>query len=81
VTIPTSLARAWTAWQRVAHWIGEKQAIVVYTVLYFAVIGPIALVRRVFSDPLQLRGRQRTSTSFWMPRAPIPVSLDEARRQ
>jgi hypothetical protein len=79
VTIPTSLARAWKAWQRVAHWIGEKQAIVVYTVLYFVIIGPIALVRRVFTDPLQLRGRQRTS--FWTPRAPMPVSLDEARRQ
>ena len=79
MAIPTVLARAWKAWQRVAHWIGEKQAIVVYTVLYFAVIGPIALARRIFSDPLQLRGRQRTS--FWMPRARVPVSLDEARRQ
>ena len=79
MAIPTVLARAWKAWQRVAHWIGEKQAIVVYTVLYFAVIGPIALARRIFSDPLQLRGRQRTS--FWMPRATVPASLDEARRQ
>jgi len=79
VTIPTVLVRAWKAWQRVAHWIGEKQAIAVYTVLYFAVIGPIALVRRVFTDPLQLRGRQRTT--FWMPRAATPASLDEARRQ
>ena len=79
MAIPTVLVRAWKAWQRVAHWIGEKQAILVYTVLYFAVIGPIAVVRRVFSDPLQLRGRQRTS--FWMPRPAMPVSLDEARRQ
>ena len=79
MTIPTVLVRAWKAWQRVAHWIGEKQAIVVYTVLYFVVIGPIALVRRVSSDPLQLRGRRRAS--FWMPRAAMPVSLDEARRQ
>jgi hypothetical protein len=79
VAIPTVLVRTWKAWQRVAHWIGEKQAIVVYTVLYFAVIGPIALARRVFSDPLQLRSRQRAS--FWMPRAVTPASLDEARRQ
>ncbi|HEY3098138.1 MAG TPA: hypothetical protein VGL14_04470 [Methylomirabilota bacterium] len=79
MAIPTVLVRAWKAWQRVAHWIGEKQATVVYTVLYFVVIGPIALVRRVFSDPLQLRDRQRAS--FWMPRAATPVTLDEARRQ
>jgi hypothetical protein len=73
------LSRAWQAWRRVAHWLGEKQAIVVYTILYFAVIGPIALVRRVFTDPLQLRARRRTS--FWLPRAPAPPTLDEARRQ
>ena len=73
------LSRAWKAWQRVAHWIGEKQAIVVYTVLYFAVIGPIALVRRLFSDPLQLRGRR--GSTFWLPRAATPATLDEARRQ
>jgi len=73
------LSRAWQAWRRVAHWIGEKQAIVVYTVLYFAVIGPIALVRRVFTDPLQLRARRRES--FWLPRAAVPPTLEEARKQ
>ena len=79
MTIPSVLSRAWKAWQRVAHWIGERQAIVVYTVLYFAIIGPIALARRVFTDPLQLRGRRRTT--FWLARPVMPATLDEARRQ
>jgi hypothetical protein len=57
----------------------KKQAIVVYTVLYFVVIGPVAIVRRVFTDPLQLRARRRPS--FWVPRAAMPPTLDEARRQ
>jgi hypothetical protein len=75
----TALRRAWQAWKRAAHWLGEKQAIVVYTVLYFVVIGPVAIVRRVFTDPLQLRARRRPS--FWVPRAAMPPTLDEARRQ
>ena len=75
----TALVRAWQAWKRVAHWIGEKQAFVVYTVLYFVVIGPIALVRRLTSDPLQLRGRGRVS--FWIPRPATAATLEDARRQ
>jgi len=75
----TLLSRAWQAWRRGARWLGDKQAIVVYTVLYFALIGPIALARRVFSDPLQLRARGRAS--FWLPRVATPPTLDEARRQ
>jgi hypothetical protein len=79
VPLPTVLSRAWQAWKRVAHWLGEKQAIVVYTVLYVVVIGPIALTRRLVTDPLQLRARHRPS--FWIPRAASPATLDEARRQ
>jgi hypothetical protein len=75
----TALWRAWQAWKRAAHWLGEKQAIVVYTVLYFVVIGPVAIARRIFTDPLQLRARRRPS--FWVPRAAMPATLDEARRQ
>jgi hypothetical protein len=74
-----ALWRAWQAWKRAAHWLGEKQAIVVYTVLYFVVIGPVAIARRLFADPLQLRARRRPS--FWLPRAAMPATLDEARRQ
>ena len=77
--IPTVLSRAWQAWKRVAHWLGEKQAIVVYTILYFVVIGPIALARRLTSDPLQFRGRRRST--FWIPRPATAATLDEARRQ
>jgi hypothetical protein len=73
------LRRAWQGWKRVAIWIGERQAVAVYAVLYATVVGPIALARRAFTDPLQLRGRRRAS--FWCPRAPTPTTLEEARRQ
>lgn len=75
----SGLARIWEGWKRFAFWLGDKQATLIYTVLYFAVVGPIALVRRPFTDPLLARARHRPS--FWLPRAPVPAALEEARRQ
>lgn len=73
------LIRIWEGWKRVAHWIGEKQAILIYAVLYFIVVGPIALVRRTISDPFQYR--KRRSPTFWVPRAHVPTTIEEAQRQ
>jgi hypothetical protein len=71
--------RIWEGWKRFAFWLGEKQAILIYTVIYFAVVGPIALLRRPFADPLQWRGRHRPS--FWVPRVQAPATVEEAMRQ
>lgn len=73
------LLRVWEGWKRVAFWIGEKQATLIYTILYFALIAPVALVRRPFADPL--RYRRRHDPTFWVPRAPVPATIEEARRQ
>ena len=75
----TVLKHAWVAWKRFAFWLGDKQATLIYTVLYIVLIGPIALVRRFTADPLQSRARDRAS--FWLPRTQPPATLAEARRQ
>jgi hypothetical protein len=72
------LLRAWAAWKRVAHWIGEKQATLIYSVLYYLVIVPVGLLRRPFTDPFQYR--RRSSPSFWVARPPAAATLDDARR-
>jgi len=74
-----TLKRAWAAWKRFAFWLGEKQATLIYTLLYFVLIGPIALVRRLTADPLQVGARGKAS--FWLPRVQTPPTLVEARRQ
>jgi hypothetical protein len=74
-----ALKRAWAAWKRFAFWLGDKQATLIYSLLYVVLIGPIALVRRFVSDPLQSRARDRAS--FWLPRVQPPATLAEARRQ
>ena len=73
------LRRAWEAWKRFAFWLGDKQATLIYTLLYFLMLGPVALVRRVVSDPLLVRGRG--SPTFWRPRTHTAPTLVEARRQ
>lgn len=73
------LRRAWNGWKRFAFWLGNKQATLIYAVLYFVVLGPVALVRQVVSDPLLVRGRARPT--FWQPRRQAPPTLAEARRQ
>ena len=69
----------WEGWKRIAHWIGEKLATLIYTVMYFILVGPIALVRQLFSDPFQYQ--KRMNRTFWVPRGRAPATLEEARRQ
>lgn len=73
------LRSAGRGWMRFAAWLGHQQAIAIYTILYFGLIGPIALARRFGADPLQRRSRGRPS--LWLPRPQPPVTLEEARRQ
>lgn len=65
--------------KRIAHWVSEQQTALIYTLLYFTLVGPIALLRRLFSDPFQYR--KRGGSTFWVPRGQVPPTLAEARRQ
>lgn len=73
------LGRLWRGWKKFAHWLGDKQAIVVFSVLYFIIVAPIALALRWFWDPLLYR--QRGRASFWIPRRPVAGTLEEVGRQ
>lgn len=77
--MPIFLKRAWEAWKRFAFWLGDKQATLIYTILYFIMVGPVALARRLVSDPLLTKARHQPT--FWRPRPHSPVTLAEARRQ
>ena len=73
------LKSVWAGWKRFAFWLGDKQATLIYTILYVVLVGPIALARRFFADPLQLRAR--SNATYWLPRPPQPATIEEARRQ
>jgi len=73
------LLNVWEGWKKVAHWIGDKQTTLIYTLIYVFVVGPFAVVRQPFTDPF--RYRRRRSETFWVPRAQAAPTLEEARRQ
>ncbi len=71
--------RAWERWKALAKGLGDFQARVILGLLYFALVGPVAVVRRLVSDPLGLRRSARPT--HWTPRADVETSLDAARKQ
>jgi hypothetical protein len=74
-----AFARLRRGWSKIARFIGEVQTAVVFSLIYFVVIAPIALLLRLFGDPLWYR--KRAQASFWTRRAePHAITLEEARR-
>jgi hypothetical protein len=49
------MRKLWEGWKRVAKRIGDFQARVILTLLYFMIIGPFALIVRWGTDPLSLK--------------------------
>ncbi|MGE5304040.1 MAG: hypothetical protein ACM3TN_12055 [Alphaproteobacteria bacterium] len=60
------IKRLWERWKIVAKKIGDFQARVILSILYFIVIGPFALIVRWGADPLSLKTGAQPS---WRPKA------------
>lgn len=72
--------RLWEWWKRFAKRVGDVQARLLLTALYVLLVLPVAVLVRLFSDPLQMKGG-RERASGWIPRGARVASLDEGRRQ
>ena len=73
------LSRVWERWKVIAHIIGNFQARVLLSLLYFVLIPPFGLLVRILMDPLQLRRPPRES--FWLSTPAKEWSLTDAQRQ
>ena len=71
--------RAWERWKALAKILGDFQARVILGLLYFVLVGPVAVVRRLVSDPLGLR--RSPHPTHWIRRPDGDASLDAARKQ
>jgi hypothetical protein len=56
--------------------IGNFQARVLLTILYFTVVLPFGVGSRLFSDPMRIRHRP----TGWLDHPPIPATIEWARR-
>ena len=70
----------WAAWQAYAHRAGGYQTRVLLTVVYWVVLGPGALLGRLFSARL-LDLSARPGQSSWLAREPADATVDALRRQ
>jgi len=64
----------WSRWKAFAHRAARVQSNIILTILYFLVLLPLALVRRLFANPLAEAG-------IWHQRPPATHDLSVARRQ
>lgn len=73
------LGRLAAAWRRVARRVGDFQARLLLTIVYFLVVAPFAVAVRWLTDPLAIKAR---SPRGWRARPPDAASpLEGARRQ
>ena len=74
-----AVRRLWSGLKRLARTIGDWQARVFLTLVYFVVVAPFALGLRWAADPLSLKAR---APSRWRLRpATDATPLERARRQ
>ncbi len=73
------LTGLWARWKQFAQKVGDFQARVIITLLYFLILGPMGMVVRILRDPLRIK--RAPQTSVWLPKLAEKASLEFARRQ
>jgi hypothetical protein len=69
IMVPCRLQLVYLAWLKAAHFIGKAVTIAVLTLVYYLVITPTALLKRVFGGrPLPLLP-DKDASSYWIARA------------
>ena len=72
--------RPWVNWMTprlmiVLGWVGKALCVI----CYFTVLVPWVIIARLSSDPL--RQRPHPGTSYWIPRKPLPTTLEAAQAE
>ncbi len=73
------LRQLWQEWKILARHIGNFQARVLITLVYFTLILPFGLGVSLFADPLQMK-RPRAA-SHWLSRETRDLNLERAKTQ
>jgi hypothetical protein len=75
----SAVARFGAGWKRTLGYVGDYQARLLFTTLYFTVLAPVGLILSRFGDPLKVR--RSHSDPSWSHRDPEVADLASARRQ
>ncbi len=77
---PAVLAPVERAWMAMAHAVGAFNTRLILGLLYYVVITPAGVLRRLARDPLERR-LGTSSPSHWIPRERAPVDPEQYRKQ
>jgi hypothetical protein len=75
------VARLKSGWMRIAQRLGEVQSVVILTLIYAAVLAPMALLLRLVGRADLLELRQARGESFARPKQRIPTDRERCERQ
>jgi hypothetical protein len=76
--LPASLrTKLWEGWKKFGHAVGNFQARLLLTLIYYVLVLPFGLMVRLFSDSMHTKKRP----GKWFDHPAIPNTLEEARRQ
>ena len=76
ILLPVQLKPVYTTWLKLAHYIGSNVTLLILTILFYFVITPAALLKRIFGGrPLPVKPDPNTST-YWVTR-PEPAQPRE----
>lgn len=73
------LRSLWQGWKAIALRIGHFQTRVILSLIYYLVLGPVALVVRLVGDPLGIK--RKDGRTRWRARHYPTLSLEQAKRQ
>lgn len=74
----SKLRKLWEAWKAFAYHVANIQARILLAIVYVLAVAPVAIIARLFHDPLRLRERPE---NMWIVREQASApSFDEARR-
>lgn len=73
--------RMWMGWQAFARALIRNQNVVLMGIAYVVALGPVALVSRLVGRKFLDRApADPRATTYWHPRRPSPMTMDEASR-
>jgi len=73
------LKHLWRAWLKFGRWLGNVMNWIWLPLFYFTILMPVALVMKLFADPLRLRGAP--AKSHWTPKELPLLDMQWAKNQ
>jgi hypothetical protein len=70
--LPGILKPVYDKWLQIAHFIGKAITVIMLTMMYYLVITPFALMKKMFGgSPISLKKPDKSVSSYWVSRSEL----------